>query len=56
VINRLNAALRALVSTDEVKQRIGAEGRDPLISSPAEYDADIDREATKWAASSRASA
>jgi tripartite-type tricarboxylate transporter receptor subunit TctC len=49
VINRLNAALRALVSTDEVKQRIAAEGGDPLISSPAEYDADIDREATKWA-------
>jgi tripartite-type tricarboxylate transporter receptor subunit TctC len=49
VINRLNAALRALVSTDEVKQRIAAEGGDPLISSPAEYDADIDREAIKWA-------
>jgi tripartite-type tricarboxylate transporter receptor subunit TctC len=49
VVNRLNAALRALVSTDEVKQRIAAEGGDPLISSPAEYDADIDREATKWA-------
>ena len=49
VMNRLNAALRALVSTDEVKQRIAAEGGDPLISSPAEYDADIDREATKWA-------
>ena len=49
VMNRLNAALRALVSTDEVKQRIAAEGGDPLISSPAEYDSDIDREATKWA-------
>ena len=49
VIKRLNAALRALVSTDEVKQRIAAEGGDPLISSPAEYDVDIDREATKWA-------
>ena len=49
VINRLNAALRALVSTDEVKQRIAAEGGDPLISSPPEYDADIDREAAKWA-------
>jgi tripartite-type tricarboxylate transporter receptor subunit TctC len=49
VVERLNTALRALVSTDEVKQRIAAEGGDPLISSPAEYDADIDREATKWA-------
>jgi tripartite-type tricarboxylate transporter receptor subunit TctC len=49
VIEKLNAALRTLVSTDEVKQRIATEGGDPLISSPAEYDADIDREATKWA-------
>jgi tripartite-type tricarboxylate transporter receptor subunit TctC len=49
VVDRLNTALRALVSTDEVKQRIAAEGGDPLISSPAEYDADVDREATKWA-------
>jgi tripartite-type tricarboxylate transporter receptor subunit TctC len=49
VIDRLNAALRALVSTDAVKHRLAAEGGDPLISSPAEYDADIDREATKWA-------
>ncbi len=49
IINRLNAELRVLVATDEVKQRIAAEGGDPLISSPAEYDTDIDREATKWA-------
>jgi tripartite-type tricarboxylate transporter receptor subunit TctC len=49
VVERLNTALRALVSTDEAKQRIAAEGGDPLMSSPAEYDADIDREATKWA-------
>ncbi|MGB8548613.1 MAG: tripartite tricarboxylate transporter substrate-binding protein [Xanthobacteraceae bacterium] len=49
VVERLNTALRALVSADEVKQRIAAEGGDPLMSSPAEYDADIDREATKWA-------
>jgi tripartite-type tricarboxylate transporter receptor subunit TctC len=49
VIDRLNAELRALVATEEVKQRIAAEGGDPLVSSPAEYDMDIDREATKWA-------
>ena len=49
IIERLNAALRVLVATNEVKQRIAAEGGDPLISSPAEYDTDIDREATKWA-------
>jgi tripartite-type tricarboxylate transporter receptor subunit TctC len=49
IIDRLNKELRALVMTDEVKTRIATEGGDPLISSPAEYDADIDGEATKWA-------
>jgi tripartite-type tricarboxylate transporter receptor subunit TctC len=49
VLERLNRELRALIATDEVKQRIAAEGGDPLTSSPAEYDADINREATKWA-------
>jgi tripartite-type tricarboxylate transporter receptor subunit TctC len=48
IIDRLNAALRALVETKEVKQRILAEGGDPLTSSPEEYAADIDREETKW--------
>jgi tripartite-type tricarboxylate transporter receptor subunit TctC len=49
VIDRLNMALRELVATDAVKQRIAAEGGDPLSSTAPEYDADIDREATKWA-------
>jgi tripartite-type tricarboxylate transporter receptor subunit TctC len=48
VIERLNAQLRALVATDAVKQRIAAEGGDPLTSSPAEYDNDIEREAVRW--------
>jgi tripartite-type tricarboxylate transporter receptor subunit TctC len=49
ILERLNRELRALIATDEVKQRIAAEGGDPLTSTPAEYDTDIDREATKWA-------
>jgi tripartite-type tricarboxylate transporter receptor subunit TctC len=49
VIDRLNAALRELVASDAVKQRIAAEGGDPLSSTALEYDTDIDREATKWA-------
>jgi tripartite-type tricarboxylate transporter receptor subunit TctC len=48
VIERLNAALRALVDTPEVKQRILAEGGDPLTSTPEEYAKDIDSEETKW--------
>jgi hypothetical protein len=33
-----------------VKQRIHAEGGDPLPSTPDEYAQDIDQEETKWAA------
>src|SRR5205814_7191876 len=50
VIERLNAALRALVMTDEVKAKIAADGGDPLTSTPEEYAADIDREEAKWSA------
>jgi tripartite-type tricarboxylate transporter receptor subunit TctC len=48
VIDRLNAALRSLVETEEVKQRIQAEGGDPLTSTPEEYAQDIDGEEAKW--------
>ena len=48
IIDRLNAALRALVGTDQVKQRILAEGGDPMTSTPEEYARDIDSEETKW--------
>jgi tripartite-type tricarboxylate transporter receptor subunit TctC len=48
IIDRLNAALRALVEIKEVKQRILAEGGDPLTSTPEEYAKDIDSEETKW--------
>jgi tripartite-type tricarboxylate transporter receptor subunit TctC len=48
IVARLNAALRALVATEEVQTRIRFEGGDPLISSPEDYAADIDAEETKW--------
>src|SRR5262249_18274966 len=48
IIERLNAALRALAENAEVKQRIVAEGGDPLTSTPDDYAKDIDREETKW--------
>jgi len=50
IVDKLNAALRALVDTEEVKSRIHAEGGDPLTSGADEYAADIDREETKWGA------
>ena len=49
IIDRLNGALRMLVNTEEVTQRIHAEGGDPLVSTPEEYAIDVDREETKWA-------
>jgi tripartite-type tricarboxylate transporter receptor subunit TctC len=48
VIDRLNTALRSLVESEEVKQRIQAEGGDPLTSTPEEYAKDIDSEEAKW--------
>ena len=49
IVDRLNKELRALVDTDQVKQRIQTEGGDPLISTPEEYARDIDSEERKWA-------
>ena len=48
IVEKLNAALRTLVNSDEVKKRIHAEGGDPLTSTPEEYAKDIDQEETKW--------
>jgi tripartite-type tricarboxylate transporter receptor subunit TctC len=48
IIERLNTTLRGLVGTEQVKQRILAEGGDPLTSTPEEYAKDIDSEETKW--------
>jgi tripartite-type tricarboxylate transporter receptor subunit TctC len=48
IVDKLSAELRKLVDTDDVKQRIHAEGGDPMTSTPDEYAADIDKEETKW--------
>ena len=48
VVDKLNAELRKMVDTEDVKKRIHAEGGDPLTSTPAEYAADIDKEEKKW--------
>jgi tripartite-type tricarboxylate transporter receptor subunit TctC len=50
VVDKLNAAMRQVAGTDEVKKRINNEGGDPLTSTPEEYSADIDKEESKWAA------
>jgi tripartite-type tricarboxylate transporter receptor subunit TctC len=48
IVDKLNAALRAAATTDEVKKRINNEGGDPMTSTPEEYAKDIDQEETKW--------
>jgi tripartite-type tricarboxylate transporter receptor subunit TctC len=48
IVERLNRALRVVVDSDDVKQRILAEGGDPLTSTPEDYAKDIDGEETKW--------
>jgi tripartite-type tricarboxylate transporter receptor subunit TctC len=48
IVDKLGAELRKLVDTDDVKQKIHAEGGDPMTSTAAEYAADIDKEETKW--------
>ena len=50
IIARVNKELRALVASPDVRERIAAEGGDPLPSSPEQYAADIDREEAKWSA------
>jgi tripartite-type tricarboxylate transporter receptor subunit TctC len=47
-IDKLNAALRAAVTAEDVKMKMAADGTEPLPSTPDEYAADIDREEKKW--------
>jgi tripartite-type tricarboxylate transporter receptor subunit TctC len=49
IVERLNKELRSLVDTEQVRQRIQAEGGDPLTSTADEYAKDIDTEEQKWA-------
>ena len=49
IVDKLNAAMKSVAMTDEVKKRINNEGGDPLTSTPDEYAADIDQEERKWA-------
>ena len=48
IIERLNKELRAALASDEVKQRLIADGAEPMPTSPEEHAAVIDREETKW--------
>ena len=50
IIERLNKELQTILNSDEMKQRLIADGSDPAPSTPEEYAGNIDREESKWAA------
>ena len=50
IIDRLNKELHLIVTSDEIRKRIVADGGDPVGSTPEEYAANIEREEGKWAA------
>jgi tripartite-type tricarboxylate transporter receptor subunit TctC len=50
IIERLNGELRRAIASEDLHQRLVAEGTDPTPSSPEEYAANLEREEAKWAA------
>ena len=50
IVERLNRELRAILTSDDMKKRLVADGSDPAPSTPEEYAANIQREEGKWAA------
>ena len=50
IIARLNKELRKIVTSEDIKARIIADGGGPVASTPEEYAANIAREEGKWAA------
>ncbi len=50
IIDRLNKELRLILTSDEMKKRLIAEGSEPAPSTPEEYAENIRREEGKWAA------
>jgi tripartite-type tricarboxylate transporter receptor subunit TctC len=48
IVEKLNAALQKAVTSDDMKQKLAADGTEPLPSTPEQYAADIDKEETKW--------
>src|SRR5262245_21360047 len=50
IMERLNRELRSMIESEEMTNRIVADGGDPIASTPEEYAANIQREEDKWAA------
>ncbi len=50
IVDRLNKALQAMLSSDDIKKRLVGAGSDPAPSTPDGYAQNIKREEGKWAA------
>jgi len=50
IVERLNKELRSMIESEEMTKRIVADGGDPIVSTPEEYAANIQREEGRWAA------
>jgi tripartite-type tricarboxylate transporter receptor subunit TctC len=50
IVERLNKELRGVLSSDDMKKRLVAEGSDPVPGTPEDYAANIAHEEGKWAA------
>ncbi|HXW40862.1 MAG TPA: tripartite tricarboxylate transporter substrate binding protein [Xanthobacteraceae bacterium] len=50
IVERLNKELQAILATDDMKQRLLADGSEPVPGTPEDYAANIHREEGKWAA------
>ncbi|MGB7036688.1 MAG: tripartite tricarboxylate transporter substrate-binding protein [Xanthobacteraceae bacterium] len=50
IVERINAASRKMLASDDVKKRLITAGSDPAPSTPDEYGKNITREEGKWAA------
>ncbi len=48
IVDKLNAALRAALASDDVKKRLVADGTEVTPSTPEEYAAFIDKDEIKW--------
>jgi tripartite-type tricarboxylate transporter receptor subunit TctC len=48
IVDKLNAALRAALASEDTKAILTGTGAEALPSTPEEYAADIDREETRW--------
>jgi tripartite-type tricarboxylate transporter receptor subunit TctC len=48
IIERLNRELQVALAAEDIRERLHREGAEPVLSTPDDYTAEIDREETKW--------